>query len=103
MLAAWRQAGVWPQPKPFGTASATAAGPVGPDAATNSNSNSNLNSSGMLASVKPLPSDPSSWLVLGIESSCDDTAAAVVTGDGRVLAHRIASQVDGLGTLRMAD
>jgi hypothetical protein len=36
---------------------------------------------------------PESWLVLGIESSCDDTAAAVVRGDGTVLSHCIASQV----------
>jgi len=31
-------------------------------------------------------------VVLGIESSCDETAAALVTGDRRVLAQRIASQ-----------
>ena len=31
-------------------------------------------------------------LVLGIESSCDETAAALVTADRRILAHRIASQ-----------
>jgi N6-L-threonylcarbamoyladenine synthase len=31
-------------------------------------------------------------LVLGIESSCDETAAALVDGDRRVLAQRIASQ-----------
>jgi len=31
-------------------------------------------------------------VVLGIESSCDETAAALVTGDGRILAQRIASQ-----------
>jgi N6-L-threonylcarbamoyladenine synthase len=30
--------------------------------------------------------------VLGIESSCDETAAALVTGDRRILAQRIASQ-----------
>ena len=41
------------------------------------------------------PEDVSKWLVLGIESSCDDTAAAVVTGDGVVRSHRIASQVRG--------
>jgi hypothetical protein len=38
------------------------------------------------------------WLgelvMLGIESSCDDTAAAVVTGDGRVLGEAIAGQAD---------
>src|SRR5690606_26548801 len=31
-------------------------------------------------------------LVLGIESSCDETAAALVDGERRVLAQRIASQ-----------
>jgi len=31
-------------------------------------------------------------LVLGIESSCDETAAALVTGDRRILAQAIASQ-----------
>ena len=36
--------------------------------------------------------DPSKWLVLGIESSCDDTGAAVVRGDGTVLADVLASQ-----------
>ncbi len=31
-------------------------------------------------------------IVLGLESSCDETAAALVTDDGRVLAHRLATQ-----------
>ncbi len=31
-------------------------------------------------------------IVLGIESSCDETAAALVTGDGQILAQHIASQ-----------
>lgn len=31
-------------------------------------------------------------LVLGIESSCDETAAAVVASDGRVLSRKVASQ-----------
>ena len=31
-------------------------------------------------------------IVLGIESSCDETAAALVTHDRQILAHRIASQ-----------
>jgi N6-L-threonylcarbamoyladenine synthase len=31
-------------------------------------------------------------VVLGIESSCDETAAALVTGDRRILAQRIAAQ-----------
>ena len=33
-------------------------------------------------------------LVLGIESSCDETAAALVDGDRRIVAQRIASQDD---------
>ena len=32
-------------------------------------------------------------MILGIESSCDETAAAVVDGSGRVLSNAIASQV----------
>ncbi len=31
-------------------------------------------------------------LILGLESSCDETAAALVTDDGRVLAHRLLGQ-----------
>ncbi|WP_174285686.1 tRNA (adenosine(37)-N6)-threonylcarbamoyltransferase complex transferase subunit TsaD [Sphingomonas bacterium] len=31
-------------------------------------------------------------IILGIESSCDETAAAIVTGDRRILAHRLAGQ-----------
>jgi len=34
------------------------------------------------------------WIVLGIESSCDETAAALVTQDRRILAQAIASQDD---------
>ena len=33
-------------------------------------------------------------IILGLESSCDETAAALVTSDRRVLAHALASQVD---------
>ena len=33
-------------------------------------------------------------LVLGIETSCDETAAAVVDGDGVVLSSVVASQAD---------
>ena len=32
------------------------------------------------------------WPVLGLESSCDETAAAVLDGDGRVLAEAVLSQ-----------
>ena len=31
-------------------------------------------------------------LILGLESSCDETAAAIVTGDRQILAHRLAGQ-----------
>ena len=33
-------------------------------------------------------------MILGIETSCDETAAAVITEDGRVLANVVASQAD---------
>lgn len=33
-------------------------------------------------------------LILGIESSCDETAAALATAEGRILASAVASQVD---------
>ena len=33
-----------------------------------------------------------SAIILGIESSCDETAAAIVTGDRRILSHRLAGQ-----------
>jgi N6-L-threonylcarbamoyladenine synthase len=33
-------------------------------------------------------------LVLGVETSCDETAAGLVTGDGRVLANIVASQAN---------
>ena len=33
-------------------------------------------------------------IVLGIETSCDETAAAVVDGERRILADRVLSQVD---------
>jgi N6-L-threonylcarbamoyladenine synthase len=37
--------------------------------------------------------DPTS-LVLGIETSCDETAAALVTGDGEILANVVSSQAE---------
>src|SRR5207249_4647574 len=33
-------------------------------------------------------------LILGIESSCDETACALVSPEGRILANLVASQVD---------
>ena len=33
-------------------------------------------------------------IVLGIETSCDETAAAVVDGDRRILADEVLSQID---------
>ncbi|XP_049936692.1 probable tRNA N6-adenosine threonylcarbamoyltransferase, mitochondrial isoform X2 [Nymphaea colorata] len=35
-----------------------------------------------------------SLAILGIETSCDDTAAAVVTGDGKILSQVVSSQAD---------
>jgi N6-L-threonylcarbamoyladenine synthase len=42
--------------------------------------------------IGKVPRDPSTTCILGIESSCDETAAALVTGDRRILAHRLAGQ-----------
>lgn len=97
VLERWRAAaggaGAPPEPdvrwRPAGSSSSA---PVGPDAAASAGGG-NAN---MASGVKALPEDMSKWLVLGIESSCDDTAAAVVAGDGTVRAHRIASQVGAL-------
>jgi len=33
-------------------------------------------------------------VILGLETSCDETAAAVVTGDGRILSNVVSSQAD---------
>jgi len=48
------------------------------------------------AALAPRP--PAGYLdrmiVLGIETSCDETAAAVVDGDRRILAHAVLSQLD---------
>jgi N6-L-threonylcarbamoyladenine synthase len=47
------------------------------------------------ATPQPLPSRrPRSGLVLGIESSCDDTGVAVVTTSGRVLGESLATQAE---------
>jgi N6-L-threonylcarbamoyladenine synthase len=34
------------------------------------------------------------WTLLGVETSCDETAAAVVTEDGRILANVVSSQAE---------
>ncbi|NBI33235.1 tRNA (adenosine(37)-N6)-threonylcarbamoyltransferase complex transferase subunit TsaD, partial [Enterorhabdus sp. P55] len=49
---------------------------------------------GAPASASTPASEPPRPLILAIESSCDETAAAVADGDGRLLADVVASQVD---------
>ncbi len=49
---------------------------------------------GAPASASAPASEPPRPLILAIESSCDETAAAVADGDGRLLADVVASQVD---------
>jgi len=44
--------------------------------------------------VSPEPASVGAAAILGIETSCDETAAAVVTGDGRVLSSVVASQAE---------
>ena len=41
-----------------------------------------------------LPEDLNDFVVLGIESSCDDTGAAIVRNDGTILGEALASQTD---------
>src|SRR5438477_6233690 len=36
----------------------------------------------------------SASMILGIETSCDETAAAVITPDGRILSNVVSSQAD---------
>ena len=43
---------------------------------------------------KAIPAAPADTLVLGIETSCDETSAALVRGGRRVLANVVSSQVD---------
>ncbi len=40
------------------------------------------------------PAEPARPLILAIESSCDETAAAIVDGEGNLLADVVASQID---------
>ena len=44
-----------------------------------------LNPSAAISAERRLPAELSEWRVLGIESSCDDTGAAVISGTGQVL------------------
>ena len=52
----------------------------------------------MMTDRPPAPLQPKNatrgLTVLGIETSCDETAAAVVTADGTILSHRLLSQKD---------
>jgi len=47
---------------------------------------------GPMQAERPLMND--TFLMLGIESSCDETAAAIVAGDGTILASEVASQME---------
>ena len=40
------------------------------------------------------PDQRAGRLILGLETSCDETAAAVVTGDGRILSNVVSSQAE---------
>ena len=99
-LGAWARAGrvdvVLPAPPPAplpAEAGSARAANEGEDAmlAAAAHTGAPVASAAARASVRPV-GDPRSWLVLGIESSCDDTGAAVVRGDGTVLGEVLASQ-----------
>ncbi|XP_070664984.1 probable tRNA N6-adenosine threonylcarbamoyltransferase, mitochondrial isoform X7 [Malus domestica] len=69
-----------------------------------SSSSSSLNSSNSLFSTSKnsafsephsrTPSPQDDLIVLGIETSCDDTAAAIVRGNGEILSQVVSSQAD---------
>ena len=46
------------------------------------------------ASPNPAVPVPTGGRILGLETSCDETAAAVITGDGRILANVVSSQAE---------
>lgn len=59
-------------------------------AMTNTNTKSDIGSNaGSDIGPKIIPK-----IILGIESSCDETAAAIVTSDGTILSSEVASQMD---------
>eukprot|EP01062_Namystynia_karyoxenos_P012421 TRINITY_DN14461_c0_g1_i1.p1 TRINITY_DN14461_c0_g1~~TRINITY_DN14461_c0_g1_i1.p1 ORF type:complete len:685 (+),score=211.66 TRINITY_DN14461_c0_g1_i1:89-2056(+) len=83
-LARWEAAGKVPAAPPAGGAGDGAEGHTAgapPDRPLNP-----------LPAAPALKGDPREWRVLGIESSCDDTGAAVVRGDGQILGESLASQ-----------
>ncbi|XP_068344531.1 probable tRNA N6-adenosine threonylcarbamoyltransferase, mitochondrial isoform X1 [Pyrus communis] len=71
---------------------------------SSSSSSSSLNSSNSLFSTSKnsafsephsrTPSPQDDLIVLGIETSCDDTAAAIVRGNGEILSQVVSSQAD---------
>lgn len=48
----------------------------------------------MAATPKTIKEQPVRPFVLGVETSCDETAAAVVSADKQILAHQVLSQID---------
>lgn len=98
-LAAWRADGgipAAPATKPSSAARGAAPGANGCDGAAGAGSMAGagpVSVPGPAQAQVQVKGRPEEWLVLGVESSCDDTAAAVVRGDGLILAHEIASQV----------
>ena len=49
-----------------------------------------------LSGLPTVISKPNSFIVLGIESSCDDTGVAIVRSDGTILSNTVLSQVSSL-------
>ena len=86
----WKAAGSFPSPPSIGVQSQASGGetltPLNPPGAPTTAIEMSA------AAVRTPPVDPAEWRVLGIESSCDDTGAAVLTGSGQVLGEALASQ-----------
>mmetsp|Transcript_66691 Transcript_66691/g.124565 ORF Transcript_66691/g.124565 Transcript_66691/m.124565 type:complete len:679 (-) Transcript_66691:97-2133(-) len=93
IVAAWKAAGAVPQPLPVEEeegeqGQGKEAEPV---AAATGEAEKSTTKQGA-RSAKPLPANPADWKVLGIESSCDDTGAAILSGTGKILGEALASQ-----------
>ncbi len=95
--AAWDQAGAAHEEAaaPAGAACEDAAAPAGASASSAQDAaDAGSGAPGSLAPVAAPPSAPAAPFILAVESSCDETAVAVIDGRRRILSSVVASQID---------
>ena len=86
MVSKWKSGGIVLSSTPFDEGGVGGAQP-------RSNVASLADTDGAAHALAPMnEAEAATWLVLGIESSCDDTGAAVMRGDGTILGEALASQ-----------